>query len=111
MYVLRIYLRSGPQVELLYRAKGDVRQAVHTLEGSDIPNARVRLSDDFGKDIDLRRDAIEGWQPSDYAAELDGALAISRAKQEANEKFQREMQTRHSLMVPTGPGNGRMVLG
>lgn len=105
MHVLRVFLRSGVQVELLYRGTGDVRLAVHALE-ADAP--RVKLSDDFGKRLDVRSEAIEGWQPSDYAAELEGALAVAQAKGEAQEKFQREMQKRHSLVVPGMP-NGQII--
>lgn len=108
MYVIRVYLRSGAMCEMLFRGKGDCRAAVHKLETA---GDRVSLSDDFGKDLDVVATAIDGWQQSDYAAELDGALAINRVKGEAQEKFQRETQMKHSLVVPAGAPNGRMVMG
>lgn len=104
MHVLRVFLRSGAQIELLYRGKGDLRTSVHTLE---LATDRVSLVDDFGKSLNARAEAIDAWQPSDYAAELEGALAITRAKQKATEKFQREMQGKHSLLVPQVAGNMR----
>lgn len=109
MHVLRVFMRSGVQIELLYRGIGDIRRAVHALEAE---GPRIKLADDFGKGLDIRSEAIDGWQPSDYAAELEGALAIAQAKQEAQEKFGREMQKRHSLLVPTVPGlpNGRQII-
>lgn len=113
MHVLRIYLRSGPQIELLYRGKGDIRAASHALDEAG-ENARVSLADDFGKALTVHVADVCAWQPSDYGAELDGALAITRAKQEATEKFQREMQGKHSLLVPQAgqnAANGRVILG
>lgn len=124
MHVLRIWLTSGTQLELLYRGKGDVRTAWHKIAATvtsqaDRLNAEpkplwVTLTDDFGKAQELRADQIAGYQQSDYAAELEGALEIARAKQLATEKHQREMQKRHSLLVPQGPqmpGNGQIIAG
>lgn len=110
MHVLRIWLNSGTQIELLYRGKGDVRTAEHLLNEPDAKVSAIKglaswvhLTDDFGKDTRLDFRQIAGWQSSDYAAELEGALAIAQAKQEATDKFQREMQNRPSLLVPQGP--------
>jgi hypothetical protein len=111
MHVLRLFLKSGVQVELLYRGKDDVRSAVHILESDP---TRVKLNDDFGKSLDVLVASIDGWQPSDYAAELEGALMVARAKQEASDKFQREMQKRGSLLVPgpvMQPPNGGIRIG
>lgn len=112
MHVLRIWLNSGTQIELLYRGKGDVRTAEHKLHGI---TGMIELSDDFGKDQTLQRDQIAGWQSSDYAAELEGALEIARAKQLATEKHQREVAARHGVIGQGGPqivpGNGRIIPG
>ena|ERR1035437_100971 len=110
MYVLRIWLNAGAQIELLYRGKGDVRSAEHTLREAVSGNF-IKLQDDFGKDQTLIVNQIAGWQSSDYAAELEGALAIAQAKQMASDKHQREMQKRHSLLVPGLPGNGQIIAG
>lgn len=70
-------------------------------------DSRLNLMDDFGKSLTVQIADVSAWQPSDYAAELEGALAITRAKQEATEKFQREMQGKHSLLVPQNAANMR----
>lgn len=120
MHVLRIWLTSGTQIELLYRGKGDIRTAEHRLVSMVVERSEplergwLSLKDDFGKTENILADQVAGWQCSDYAAELEGALAIAQAKQEASDKHQREMQRRHSLLVPQGPqmpGNGHIIHG
>lgn len=114
MHVLRIWLTSGTQIELLYRGKGDIRTAEHALDTHFPGVSGVGLKDDFGKETWLKHEQIAGWQSSDYAAELEGALEIARAKQLATEKHQREVQARHGLIGGQGvqmPGNGHIITG
>jgi hypothetical protein len=112
MHVLRIWLTSGTQIELLYRGKGDIRTAEQVLKAGTVA---AHLSDDFGKHQTIRIDQIAGWQCSDYAAELEGALEIARAKQLATEKHQREVAARHGVIGQSGPqmmpANGRIITG
>ncbi len=117
MHILRIWLTSGTQIELLYRGKGDARSAEHALDAIDAadPLPWISLKDDFGKATAVRRDHLAGWQFSDYAQELEGALEIARAKQLATEKHQREVAARHGVIGGAGPrmmpGNGQLIPG
>lgn len=85
MWVLRVYLRSGQTVELIYRGAEACKTAALEVVK---PDAAMR--DDFGKAFSPDDGTIAAVMTSDYDAELAGAEAIQRCQISLQQRLQRQ---------------------
>jgi arginyl-tRNA synthetase len=110
MHILRIILRSGAQIELLYRGIKEARAAAHLVDEGIVH--RVSFADDFGKVAVVSADQIDAHILSDYTQELAGVLEIAWHKQQVNEAHQKRVAAQHGMIGMARPQipNG-MVIG
>lgn len=99
MHVLRLFLKSGAQIELFYRENAAAREMSAILDKAVLP---VRLDDHYGKSV-VCGTGLDAWSVSDYAEELAGAVEIAWAKQQANEAHQSRVMARHGMIGQQRP--------
>lgn len=104
MHVLRVYLRSGQLIEMIYRSEETMAHSILLIGGVD-----VEFSDDFGKRLFVKERDIAAYQASDYDLELEGAMEINNRKQGIAERLQQRAMQRAQLIG--GAANGRIISG
>lgn len=108
MWILRVFLKAGPTIEMIYLGADNCRRDIKVLGGI----GALAIKDDFGKALTVDAADIAAVLSSDYAAELSGMEAIKKAQMETSEKLQRHAAARAGL-IGAGPqmgGNGRVVI-
>ena len=98
LWILRVYLKAGPVVELIYNGADACRRSVKVLEAPEL----TAISDDYGKAITVEVDEIAALMTSDYDAELAGVDNIERAKAGLRAKLQQRAAAQARLI-----GGGR----
>lgn len=103
MWILRVYLRSGPMVELIYDGAEACRSQMEELNK---PSAALR--DSYGKTLTIGVEDIAAVMVSDYDAELAGVEKIEQCKAGLRAKMQARAQTLARPMMM--PGNGQGII-
>ena len=114
MWILRVYLRSGPVVELIYDGADACRKEAMALNSID----GIALRDSYGKVLTIQdKDQIAGAMISDYDAELSGVDQIEKCKAGLRAKMQQRAAAQAGL-IGAGPmlpgrmgGNGGIIHG
>jgi hypothetical protein len=85
MFILRVYLKAGQAIELIYRGADACR-----ADALKLADNQTGLRDDFGKALVIDDvSQIAAVMTSDYDAELAGVDEIERCKAGLREKMQR----------------------
>lgn len=108
MWILRVFLKAGHTVEMIYLREDNCRRDIKTLGGV----GALAIRDDYGKALTIDAADIAAVQSSDYAAELNGMEAIRKAQMGVQEILQRHAAARAGLIggAPQMGGNGRVVI-
>ena len=105
LFVLRVTLRSGASVELLYETAAPAAEAKRWL-CADAVSLEGAVTDDFGHAFSVRAGDVESCTYVDFANELRMKHLVSMQMAQAQQAFQSEMQRRQAaagkLLIPAG---------
>lgn len=104
LFILRLTLRSGKEVELGFRTA----EAAVAARQKVVPTSEILgdVADDFGHVFSRPVDGVESCLFVDYAAERQFMLMAATMQAEAQAAFNHEMQRRQAaagkLLIPAG---------
>jgi len=99
MWILRIFLASGGQVELFYKGQDFCRRDETAL----LTEEDCHLLDDYGKTLHVDPAETAAIVVVDWAAEMEGMEFIARTKIDLNAKMQRAAAAKAGMLGGTGP--------
>jgi hypothetical protein len=100
MWILRLNLRGGGQVEMFYKGRDNARRDEKVLLGDGYAD----ISDDYGKTMHVDAATLAGFLLIDYEQELAGMEVIARLKIDLNARMQRAAAAKAGML-----GNGSLV--
>jgi hypothetical protein len=98
VWILRIFLNSGAQVELFYKGQDFARRDESAL----LTEIESHLMDDYGKTLHVGASDMAAFVVVDWSAEMEGMEFIARTKIDLNAKMQRAAAAKAG-MLSNGP--------